>query len=167
MPDDVISIREVQKQGWLATYPNEKLGITKEDIEKKFNLSENEQKAYLEKRKKSINNNPEVTHTWIAKEGERVVGFCIADKSREHRIMAVYILPTLHRKGIGRALMNTMFNWLGKTQDIYVNCASYNDQALSFYESFGFRKTDSKPKSEVPDLPSGKHIPEIEMIWKV
>lgn len=81
--------------------------------------------------------------------------------------MAEYILPEYQRRGIGKQLMNTALKWLGRNQDIYVNAASYNEKAIKFYESFGFRKSGNVPKSEVADLPSGKHIPEIEMILKV
>ena len=35
-PDDADAIREVQRQTWLATYPNEAYGITREDIEAQF-----------------------------------------------------------------------------------------------------------------------------------
>lgn len=39
-PDDVEGIKRVQAAGWLATYPNEEAGITREDIEEYPNSSE-------------------------------------------------------------------------------------------------------------------------------
>ena len=35
-PDDVIGMREVLYQGWLATYPNAEHGITLDDIEDRY-----------------------------------------------------------------------------------------------------------------------------------
>lgn len=167
VPDDMHDIREVQKQGWLTTYPHEPLGITKEDIAEKFNVSKEEHEAYIEERKKTLNANPHITHCWVAKDGERLVGFSFADKSKKHRIWAMYVLPEYKRRGIGKQLMKASLDWLGGRQDVYLNVASYNERAIKFFESFGFRITDNVPANGVADLPSGKRIPVSEMVLKI
>lgn len=164
--DDVEGIREIQKLGWMTTYPNKSYGISIKDIEEKFNLPEKELQEYYRKRKQSINNNPDVIHTWVAKKEKDIIGFCIASKEKEHRILAIYIHPEFQRKGIGKQLMKEALIWLGNRNNIFVNCAIYNHKAVGFYESFGFTKSGNNPKSEVPDLPSGKSIPEIELILR-
>lgn len=55
IPDDVFGIREVQRITWMNIYPNQKVGITVEDIQEKFcydNTEEGKQK--IEDRKKVI-----------------------------------------------------------------------------------------------------------------
>jgi hypothetical protein len=56
---------------------------------------------------------------------------------------------------------------LGSAKDVSVNVAAYNQKAIGFYERMGFVKTN---KANVCDpasrLPSGKIIPEIEMVKK-
>lgn len=37
--EDIVGIRAVQKETWLATYPNKDYGVTTEDINTRFALS--------------------------------------------------------------------------------------------------------------------------------
>lgn len=161
--NDMQAIREVQKLTWFDTYPNEKLGITREDIEAKFAI---EDPIETEKRKKMYSD-PTIG-VWIAKDGERVVGFCFAGKRESgNRIGAIYLLPSYQGQGVGGNLIEQALSWLGEAEDIYVNVASYNEQAMEFYKKHGFVKTGNHPNSEVADFPSGKSIPETEMVRKV
>jgi len=160
--DDVYTIRDVQKRTWLETYPNEELGITREDIEARF---ANESKEKIENRKK-IYSDPDV-HIWVAKDDGEIIGFCIARKEeKNNRIGAIYLLPSYQGQGVGGRLIEAALNWLGVDKDIYVNVASYNDNATRFYERYGFVKTEKDISNPVADLPSGKSIPETEMVRK-
>jgi hypothetical protein len=49
---DTLGIVHVYKETWLATYPNERLGITVDDIEDKFKDDFTEKK--IEKRKRRV-----------------------------------------------------------------------------------------------------------------
>ncbi|MEZ4113999.1 MAG: GNAT family N-acetyltransferase [Candidatus Paceibacterota bacterium] len=51
-------------------------------------------------------------------------------------------------------------------KDIVVWVASYNQKAISFYKKLGFVKTDKDMSSQFHKLPSGKFIPEIDMILR-
>ncbi|HSW48050.1 MAG TPA: GNAT family N-acetyltransferase [Candidatus Saccharimonadales bacterium] len=160
--DDVYAIREVQKQTWFATYPNEEYGITLEDLQARFTKETEEQ---IENRRK-IYSDPSV-HIWAAKDGEKIVGFCIAKKEGDsNRIGAIYLLPDYHGQGIGKQLISKALNWLGNEKDIYVHVASYNNNAIKFYEKNGFVRTGKDAFEKSAILPSGKYIPQIEMLKK-
>lgn len=163
-PEDIYQIRSVQRETWIATYPNEKLGITRADIESRFasdNTAEGRQR--MEKRKKMLNS--PTSKTWVAKDGTKIVGYCAAEKSNlGNRIQALYLLPSYHGKGIGTLLIKECLAWLGSDKDIYVEVASYNNSAITFYEKFGFVRSGKEVKNPVAALPSGKTIPETEMV---
>lgn len=164
IPEDVYEIREVQKVTWIDTYPNPELGISREDIIERFK-STPESQAKLEKRKATFYDYPQF-HTWVAKDGDKIIGFCIAN-SEEYRIQAIYVLPNYQGQGIGKRLMQESLNWLDSKKDIYVNVASYNKKAIKFYENFfGFVESARPIHSEVCKLPSGAVIPEIELVKK-
>jgi diamine N-acetyltransferase len=161
-PDDVLGIRDVQKITWLDTYPNSDLGVTEKDVESYFDIDQAEEKRTLENLKKAYSDPNQ--HRWIAKNGKKIVGFCAAFKGESaHRIAAIYILPLFQGEGLGKKLMKRALLWLGNKKDIYVNLASYNTKALKFYERFGFAKTGKNAVSTVT-LPSGKILPEVEMV---
>lgn len=165
VPDDVYGIREVQRITWLNTYPNLKEEITIEDIEAKFNFDKTpEGKRKIEERKsryEDINNG-----TWVAEDTGKVIGFCMATKKEDrNRVTAIYVLPTYQRKGLGKLLIERALSWLGNEKDILINVASYNSQAIGFYKKFGFIETGGKGTLDnVAKLPSGKVIPEIELV---
>jgi GNAT superfamily N-acetyltransferase len=161
--EDVYGIRRVQRLTWLETYPNEELGITREDVASRFVLDDTEEgKKKMEERKKRLAD-PNAP-TWVAKDGDEVIGFCIASKGDENRVGAIYLLPEYQGQGIGRKLMETALSWLGDEKDIYIDVASYNHKAIRFYEKFGFTPSGRDISNPVAALPSGKTIPEIEMV---
>lgn len=118
-----------------------------------------EQKKYYEDRKYQV---------LIAEENNKIIGFCTAGKEKENnRIRAIYVLPNYQGKGVGRLLIEKAFNWLGTDKDILVNVARYNKQAIDFYKAAGFMATGRCGVfDEGAKLPSGKLIPEIEMVKK-
>lgn len=162
-PNDADGVRQVQQRTWLATYPNAELGITKEDIEALFQASSREAIARRQARQQRINSDP-LVHLWVAKEAEQIVGFCLAKKGEmQNNIQAIYVLPEYQRRGIGKQLLQTALEWLGRQQEIVLNVASYNHQAFTFYRGFGFVPSGRPAHSAVTKLPSGAVIPEIEL----
>lgn len=162
-PNDVYPIRSVQRETWIATYPNKEFGITIEDIQEYFDDTSEEKRQRLEERKKNINVNP-LVHTWIAKVNEKIVGFVATEKGDRHnRLQAIYILPSYQKQGIGKKFMDVALQWFGNEKPILVNVASYNIAAIDFYKSYGFKEnsTQQEPKSR---FSSGAMIPETVMI---
>lgn len=165
VPNDVYGIREVQRNTWLKTYPNKEEGITTEDIKNKFEIDETpEGKKKIEKRKKNYDNKS--IGIWVAETEGKIIGFCMAIKEKEcNRVGAIYVLPTYQGKGLGKQLIKMAFAWLGDKKDIFINVARYNNQAISFYKKYGFVETGNEGTLDsAAKLPSGKFIPEIELI---
>lgn len=166
-PQDVFGIRNVQKITWIDTYPNSALGITREDVESVFSKdgTGNGRNKIGEWRKRYSDLNQ---HRWVVKNKNEIIGFCVVGKeSNSNRIYAIYVIPSFQGKSWGKQLMEKALSWLEDDKDIYVNVAPYNIQAINFYEKFGFAKTGRNVHSKgVKPLPSGKIIPEIEMIRK-
>src|SRR5215469_5460867 len=77
--DDADGVRQVQQRTWLATYPNAELGITREDIEARFHTASEEAIRRRQAQQQAINSDP-LVHMWVAREAERIVGFCLAKK---------------------------------------------------------------------------------------
>ena len=161
--DDISGIFSVQKETWLDTYPNEQFGIRRNDVlEKDFDSQER-----FDKWRSSFENPDDFFKTWVVKDIEgKVIGFCIAEQGKIGRIRAIYILPSCQKRGLGKDLMETALSWLGDC-DVVLSVASYNLSAISFYEKFGFRLVRDMRPDESCILPSGKIIPELEMIRRV
>lgn len=164
--DDVESIRELLRITWLATYPNEEFGITREDIQQNFDVSTPEAKERLKNRKKNININPN-NHEWVVKLGDKVIGWSLAKKGEQNHIQTLYVLPEYQGQGVGGKLLARVIEWFGKAQAVYLHVASYNQKAINFYKKFGFVETGQPVKNDLQPLPSGAVIPEIEMVKRV
>lgn len=136
-PEDAISIRQVQHDTWIETYPNATLGITVEAIKErvsKYILPEK-----IESLKESLSSSSQ--STWIATLDTQVIGFCTALKEEKaNRVVAIYVLPQYHGKGMGKSLIQPALKWLGTKKPIEVEVASYNEQAIQFYSKYGFKK---------------------------
>lgn len=163
---DAEAIREVSRVSWIATFPSVEHGITKEDIEHRFAFKTIEDKEkLLEDRRKKIAD--PFWHYWVAKDEDRVVGFCIARIMNEkNRLEAIHLLPWYHRQGIGTNFMEKALLWLGKEKEIVLGVAVYNEKAIRFYEKLKFKKTGKAASHEITTLPSGRFIPQIEMALK-
>jgi|PlaIllAssembly_1097288.scaffolds.fasta_scaffold248471_2 ribosomal protein S18 acetylase RimI-like enzyme len=156
LPEDALGITTVQKVTWIDTYPNEQYGITTQDI-----LSKNfDDPKRMERWRKVIEENGD-EKVWVAKEENGLIGFCSAMREQVHnRIRAVYVKPEFQHMGIGSMLMQKACFWLGREKDVMLSVATYNRNAITFYEKLGFQQQGEViPRS----LPSGKFIPEIEM----
>lgn len=86
-------------------------------------------------------------NTWVAKVGERVVGFTAAGKYRGEdgsesdvgEVYALYVLQEYQKQKIGYALMRHSLSVLQGCRRIYVWVLRENQKAISFYERVGFR----------------------------
>lgn len=84
---------------------------------------------------------------WVAKDGERVIGFAAAGKYRgadggdtdEGEVYAIYVLREFQKQKVGYALMKHCLDRLADCRRIYVWVFKENQKAVSFYEKVGFR----------------------------
>lgn len=159
--DDVEKTSKLLEDTWLATYPNKHAGITYEDIQERF--SSPEIKESIERRKNTINTNPD-KHSWVIRDGDEVVGMCeVMREEGKGWLRALYVSPPLQGKGLGKKLFEQALEWLGSENPIFIHAAEYNLKAINFYKSFGFKETGIEVNSSLSPLPSGKVIPEIEL----
>lgn len=87
------------------------------------------------------------THPWLlAEEDEGAIGYAYASPHRERASyrwaadVTVYIAATHHRRGIGRALYETLFDLLTQ-QGLRMACAGVtlpNEASVGLHESLGF-----------------------------
>ena len=86
-------------------------------------------------------------NTWIAMDGERVIGFTAAGKYRNGdrsesdvgEVYALYVLQEYQKQKIGYALMRHSLDRLADRREICVWVLRENQKAISFYEKVGFR----------------------------
>jgi GNAT superfamily N-acetyltransferase len=162
-PSDADAMRDVQCCTWIATYPNEAYGITKEDIEARFREDPATVGEMRERRRQAVCTAP--FHSWVAVEGAALIGFCIVKQDdQENLLQALYVLPDSQSKGVGKRLLQTALDWFGTEKEVVLNVASYNEKAIAFYRAFGFVPHDPVASSEALHLPSGVRLPEIKMV---
>jgi ribosomal protein S18 acetylase RimI-like enzyme len=165
LPDDAEAIREVQRRTWLATYPNEAYGISKEDIAAHFHEDLQTAKERLERRRRSLSTPP--FHAWVALEEETIIGFCIVKHDEyENLVQALYVLPEFQGRRVGRRLLQAVLDWFGAEKDVVLYVAAYNEKAIAFYRTFGFVPAGPVALADTPQLAPGKYIPEISMVKK-
>ncbi len=160
---DAEGIGHVHGETWLATYPNEKFGITREDIEAKVDSRRSTRTDHW---RKTIEEKTGEKRVLVAKdESQTVIGFCLGVKTEgENKIQAIYVLPGQHGKDIGQKLITETLRWFGSDKPISLNVAKYNVGAIQFYKKMGFVEVEEVPPSPAAMLPSGKIIPKIRMV---
>ena len=157
---DALEIGEVFYKTWLATYPNEKVGVTKDDIEYIWrNRKEGDGSRFASFRENEI--------FLTAKESGEVVGLCsVILHEDKNELKAIYVLLDYQGKGIGKMLWNEMLNYFNKNVPVVIEVAEYNISAIEFYKKLGFEETGKKIEMAIK-MKSGTVIPEIEMVLPV
>lgn len=165
VPDDILALHNVYLTTWLATYPNQELNITKEDIEYKYEQALSPEK--IDERKNKISQKGKNQIMLLVEYNNRVVGLCNAiNKEEYNEIQAIYILPEYQGLGLGGALWEEAKKIFDLQKDIVVHVASYNDKAINFYQKMGFVGTGKIFFDERFKMRNGAMIPELEMIIK-
>lgn len=167
IPDDAPAIYAVQRQGWIDTYPNQDLGITTEDITERIEGKEGSLiSEKIERWRKNIAKN--AGRFFVATKSDKVVGYILMfhDENTNRTFLgSLYVLPEVQGQGVGSLLLNETLSRLPADEDIYLHVVSYNENAIKFYEKHGFVKTGKDAPISVAALPSGIHLPEIEMVF--
>lgn len=166
-PGDEEAIAELLRITWQATYPNAEAGITEEDIRLR---TEGENGERIPKKIERWRKNIEITDgskaVYVARLNDIIVGVTAPNNiDGRRRLGALYVLPDLQGKGVGGKLIRKALDWHGDKDDIYLNVASYNKNAIDFYKRFGFEETDTIVVDK-GDVYGETQIPEIEMVLK-
>ena len=164
-PADAKGIQEVFYATWLDTYPNEEFNITIDDLKYRYRNSLSEET--IEKKKKIIEEKSGDELYLVAKDDEKVVGVCYCEKEKDlNQLRAMYILPKYQGKGIGTRFWNETLNFFDSTKDVIVDVATYNKNAIEFYEKLGFTDTGERFSEERFRMRNGALLPEMRMVIK-
>ena len=162
-PEDVKGITNVFHQTWLITYPDDNIGILKDDIVEKFKDAYDESK--LTAMAEHIRNIATNCKYMVVIDDETIVGICrIFNKENFNQLQAIYVLPEYQGQGIGKMFWNESLKFFDKNKKIIVQVATYNEKAIKFYESLGFKDNGKRFSEEKHRMPISKVlIPEMEM----
>jgi RimJ/RimL family protein N-acetyltransferase len=167
VPADAEAILRLKRDGWLETYVNEELGVTREDIDKK--LPESTIAEATPRWQEGIAAETEDGDhiTFVARQDDTVVGFT-APRIEEgrRRVGGLYVKPGYQGKGIGSELLRKTLAWWGNDEDIYITVVSYNQAAIRFYERHGFVKIGETSPLEYDEVEQVKLLPVIEMVLR-
>ena len=84
----------------------------------------------------------QVARCWVGRDNGRVVGYiCLWEVADELHITNVAVHPEARRHGIGRLLLESVFERAraGAARIVLLEVRPSNAEALGLYESFGFR----------------------------
>ena len=164
-PADAQGIQEMLYETWVNTYPNPEHGITLEDIEYRHRNMRSPEA--IEKQRKFLEEDKDTELSLVAKDGEKVVGVCyLVKEDTKNQLQAIYVLPNYQRRGIGQKFWNETKKFFDNGKDIYVEVVSYNEKAVKFYESLGFKDTGRRFEDERFRMRSGSILPEMELVLK-
>jgi diamine N-acetyltransferase len=165
IPEDALEVGEVMYKTWLATYPNDEYGVTKDDIEFMF-------KDRKLRDGSKFSNLPENEIHLNAKDDGHVIGICRLIKhnpvgdpagSDKNELKAIYVLPEYQGRGVGKMFWNEALKFFDPTKDTIVNVVTYNTKAINFYKKLGFEDTGKRMLDERFRMQSGAIPPEMEM----
>ena len=76
-----------------------------------------------------------------------IVGYCVAAvMGRDAHLISLAVLPACRRRGIGEALMRRLFVCLSsRVNKLRLEVKQGNGEAITLYESLGFRRLESIP----------------------
>ena len=161
-PEDAEAIHDVIKQSWLATYIDENVGVTREDVEAIYTDEPEKQIGAIRNR---ATNPKDDDISLVAKDDTKVIGIIrlkINNDSIELRTL--YVLPEYFGQGIGTKLWQESLKLLPIRKLITVELASYT-KAKDFYEKIGFVDTGERYLGEETMKNSGTKMPLMKMIY--
>ena len=85
-------------------------------------------------------------NTLVAELDGKIVGFSTWKASGE--IYGLYVLQEAQKLGIGRRLLEAMMQPLSEAPEIWLMVLEGNDNAIGFYEHFGFRLDGYREKNK-------------------
>lgn len=145
LPADAEAMNMLYFNVWLDVYPNEQLGVSKEDLEDwlKPSITPSAIAASAE----SIATMPENVAAFVAEEDTKIVGFCYVSKGNpgEHnKLRAIYVNTTYQGKGVGTLLWQEAEKFFDSDISTDVQVVAYNDKAIGFYKGLGFVETGER-----------------------
>ena len=168
-PDDAAAIWSVQAQTWLATYPNEELGISREGLRRHLEgehgerIAERIDRTRLRLAAHAADLGGGCDFVAVLA-GGAIAGFTapFVEARGRRRVGALYVLPSAQGSGIGHALLERNLAWHGDDRGVYLTVAAYNERARRFYARHGFVVTGPPAGDEL--VIDGVAMTELEMV---
>ena len=160
-PEDYRGAMEVLYKAQLESYPNEELGITREDIEANFAGAFSDEKIRAgEEEWRNLPENPNQRY-FIAKHNGKIVGRCIVERHAEkNQLNDIYIDPAFQGKGLGKKFWEEIVKFIDPAKETVVMVLPYNEQAKTYYQKLGFIETGRKAhEGEGAKMKSGAIMP--------
>lgn len=133
--DDVEDIRRIGQATWPATYAFAGDDYVADGLDRWWSAA-------------SIRSSMQVTTTLVAEADGRVVGTGTIDLRFDPPIIwKLYVLPELHGRGIGSALLNAMID-AAPGRPVTLEYVDGNDHAAAFYARHGFVLTRTEPNDD-------------------
>lgn len=132
---DAEEIFNIIKKSWLSTYPNSEYWIKVEDILKRF-----EDTSRIQKMKENFSNYWVDSEWWVCEYDWKLVWVWITNLMWiECHVWVIYIIEEYQRKWIWKLLLDKILEFRENYNEIYAEVASYNTNAIHFYEKNGFK----------------------------
>jgi ribosomal protein S18 acetylase RimI-like enzyme len=162
-PEDGLELTRLYHLTWLDTYPNEKAGITRDDIEQSYKDHYTEEnQAKMRARLGNIAKNEKYL---VAEKDGKIVGTArMMLRDGFNQLQTIYVLPDYQGQGIGQMLWDEVKKFAKPEGKTVVHVAVYNDKAISFYKKQGFVETGKTFTEERLKLPSGAMFIETELV---
>ena len=156
--DDAQAIATIHVDGWRAAYR----GVVPSAFLDSMSVVDRERvwSRNLERRE---------SETWVADEGDQLLGWISAARSRDAdastetgEIWAIYVAPVHWRRGVGRRLWNTAEEYLRASgfSEVTLWVLEDNAPAIAFYEVLGFAIERGSSKTITR---GGAHLQEIRL----
>ncbi len=164
-PEDAEGVINVLHKTWLDTYPNEELGISREDIEDSYKDSFTEEA--LGKQRKKFEHIPKNEKRVVAKYGDMIVGVAtMVRNENNNEFRTIYVLPEYQGRGVGKMLWEEVKDFCDPSKDTIVDVADYTTKTIEFYKKLGFVDTGKRFVDERFRLRDGKTFSEMELVIK-
>ncbi|MHB8652194.1 MAG: GNAT family N-acetyltransferase [Minisyncoccota bacterium] len=149
------------KKSWYASYIDDKIGVTKADIDR---IYVDDPKAQIQALRNRATNPPVDEVSFVAKEGEEVLGYIrLKILANSIELVSLYVHPEHSGKGVGTKLWLEALKELPEGMPVTVEVASYT-KAVDFYKKVGFVDTGERYTKEKM-LSSGTEMPLMKMIF--
>ncbi len=107
----------------------------------------------------------EAQNTWLAFDGDKLVGsITLIDKDENCELTAFYVLHSYQGMGIGRSLFDLAFS-KSRDKDITLEIYAHNKKSIELYKNWGFEVDTArgKLKRHWPEWPEGIEAESIYM----
>ncbi len=140
-----LALAKMHIQSWKESYVGEESGLTDEMVDE----MRGEMLINTDYRRKVIAEalaNPEKVIYRVVRNGSgEIVGFMHGIKHETYNELdAIYLLNEAKGMGIGPKLIEEFLSWSDHEKYSRLEAFRFNDSAISFYERYGFKKTDTE-----------------------